>query len=370
MSRLDEISELGNNAVVRRISTMLREEGFDGTDFECGPMDRDCGPDNCIAGETLSLDETMREHQADDRRRSFFLDPEENAIAAFVDYYSGRLDSLELRNPEWKYDIENLQHRAIDVARKSVPAITINHALIDSKKLAASALRQLADTIEQETLNDEEVFGINRSGCSRETKVIGTRWTDNGKTLQTRYQVVERCCKKDGCCSNVTCTTRVVNDYWQNTWQDSDVGNPPPANPPSFENEPWNNRAPFFSDPNVGTLTSDFGWRTVNGQPDFHPGIDVAVSPGTPVQSLHSGTVTLISGSGANNGVHIRSGNNLYVYMHITPHSDLQNGAQIQVGQTLGEVISWPDNPNRSHLHHAQYSPAVQTDSNAHNPLP
>ncbi|MCL6522950.1 MAG: M23 family metallopeptidase [Firmicutes bacterium] len=44
--------------------------------------------------------------------------------------------------------------------------------------------------------------------------------------------------------------------------------------------------------PGYTTITSPFGWRVLNGQRDFHPGLDIAVPLGTTVLAAHAGTVT------------------------------------------------------------------------------
>lgn len=43
--------------------------------------------------------------------------------------------------------------------------------------------------------------------------------------------------------------------------------------------------------PGFGRVTSDFGWRTLDGEKELHKGIDVAAPPGTPVVAARSGRV-------------------------------------------------------------------------------
>lgn len=43
--------------------------------------------------------------------------------------------------------------------------------------------------------------------------------------------------------------------------------------------------------PGYGRVTSDFGWRTLDGEKELHKGIDVAAPPGTPVIAARSGRV-------------------------------------------------------------------------------
>ena len=45
--------------------------------------------------------------------------------------------------------------------------------------------------------------------------------------------------------------------------------------------------------PGHGRVTSDFGWRTLDGEKELHKGIDVAAPPGTPVVAARSGRVIL-----------------------------------------------------------------------------
>jgi murein DD-endopeptidase MepM/ murein hydrolase activator NlpD len=91
---------------------------------------------------------------------------------------------------------------------------------------------------------------------------------------------------RDPHCGNDVFTTEHLG-YWDEvTWSDGDPKFPPPQLPPPFEQRPWNHELDLFDSPVVGTVTSDWGWRQVNGAADFHPGIDIATAAGTTVYSL------------------------------------------------------------------------------------
>ncbi len=67
-----------------------------------------------------------------------------------------------------------------------------------------------------------------------------------------------------------------------------------------------------------GTITSEFGARTLRGKPDNHTGIDIAVPTGTPVLAAEDGVV-LVSGwskSGYGNYVTINHGSITTLYAH------------------------------------------------------
>ena len=90
--------------------------------------------------------------------------------------------------------------------------------------------------------------------------------------------------------------------------------------------------------PTTGVVTSGFGYRLLNGQKQFHNGIDVANKQGTPVVSPAFGTV-IKSGFDTLNGVFV-------VIQHetmVTTYCHLYNkhvgvGAKVQQGQEIGTM--------------------------------
>ncbi len=220
--------------------------GDGGIEIECRPDgDWHCRPDRCLTGETLSLAETIDEFQADDRRRSVFLDPAENVISTLIDYYSGRLNSVEFRNPDWAIDFEALRERALEHVRETLPIVSINHAAAQNDQEIIFLLRLLADNMEEGTFGRKGP-SVSSKKCTRSTNTVGSRWSDNGRTLEIHFQEIERCCTKDGCCGNETCTTNMVRDWWDVTWRDNGSASPPLISPPPYQNVPWNNQGAYF----------------------------------------------------------------------------------------------------------------------------
>lgn len=363
---IDDISTLGDNSVVRRIKNRLYDTlspiaSEYNVDIHA-PLRR-CGPDR---DPILSLSDVVDEFQADDRRRSVFIDPEEAVIANLIDYYSGRIKSIEFRNPNKSIDFDALKEKTIEHMRGVYPVVTINHELARDNAEVVFLLRQLADEIESKS----NAVSIQKK-CSRRTESLGTRWSNNGRTLEKGYRIIEKCCSKDPCCGNETCGEQSVGGGWDVIWTDGDTSTPPPVIPDDFTPEPWSNRQPFFDDQNAGTLVSDWGWRNLSGGTDFHGGIDIAVPAGTFVNSINSGEVVAIRNTGHNAGIVIRSGNTTYTYWHVTPDSSLNEGDVVNPGTRIGTIASG----GREHLHYAHHQPpggdtAQRNDENSVNPMP
>jgi murein DD-endopeptidase MepM/ murein hydrolase activator NlpD len=90
-----------------------------------------------------------------------------------------------------------------------------------------------------------------------------------------------------------------------------------------------------------GWLSAGFGMRPdpFNGQPDFHPGLDISAETGTPIHATASGTVELAAPSGDyGNLVVINHGFGLVTrYGHMSRFAVWQ-GQQVQRGDVIGFV--------------------------------
>src|SRR5207249_1832282 len=110
---------------------------------------------------------------------------------------------------------------------------------------------------------------------------------------------------------------------------DGNVSNPPPLAPPPFTESAWHDQIPLFEDPQALRLSSDWGWRTLDGTRDFHGGIDIAGPVGRDVISPVSGRVLeVFDESWKRTGVYIVSGDKIYQFWHIIP------------GVTKGELVN------------------------------
>lgn len=108
----------------------------------------------------------------------------------------------------------------------------------------------------------------------------------------------------------------------------------------------------------------DYGPRVLNGESDFHHGIDISANLGTTIYSPANGTVTSIAQSTAENsynGAHVRMrfyiGSSYYeaVMIHMKEDSVVVNvGDSLVPGQPIGEVNS-TGNSNGNHLHFQVY---------------
>ncbi len=104
--------------------------------------------------------------------------------------------------------------------------------------------------------------------------------------------------------------------------------------------------------PVFGFITSPYGWRMnpLTNKRDFHPGVDIGASEGTPVFSAINGVVTY-SGwmEGYGNLVQVFDGRMLTRYGHLS-QIDCYVGEKVSSGELVGRVGStgWSTGP---HLH-------------------
>lgn len=108
----------------------------------------------------------------------------------------------------------------------------------------------------------------------------------------------------------------------------------------------------------------DYGPRVLNGESDFHHGIDIAANLGTPIYSPARGTVTDIAQSTAENsfnGAHVRMrfyrGGDYFEAVMIHMKEDtviVEKGDSLVPGQPIGQVNS-TGNSFGNHLHFQVY---------------
>ena len=101
-------------------------------------------------------------------------------------------------------------------------------------------------------------------------------------------------------------------------------------------------------------ITSNFGWRTLRGQSDYHTGLDLAAAYGTEVYAVDAGTVIKkgYSESGLGNYVRIDHGNGIITsYGHMSRIAKgIAVGSKVYQGQVIGYVGS-TGNSTGNHLH-------------------
>lgn len=99
-----------------------------------------------------------------------------------------------------------------------------------------------------------------------------------------------------------------------------------------------------FNDPNL-PITSNYGWRTIRGQKNFHKGIDIGAREGTPVLAAADGAVISIreenrncSSCGYGNMVLIQHNNgHRTLYGHLS-RIGASMGQKLSAGEELGRV--------------------------------
>jgi len=95
--------------------------------------------------------------------------------------------------------------------------------------------------------------------------------------------------------------------------------------------------------PLVGSVTSGFGWRIhpITGASEFHQGIDIAASEGTPVVAAAAGTVTFAGWYGDYGRlIAIDHGNGIETrYAHLSGYA-VSQGSEVSAGEVIGYVGS------------------------------
>lgn len=90
-----------------------------------------------------------------------------------------------------------------------------------------------------------------------------------------------------------------------------------------------------------GRISSGFGWRTLSGKQQFHPGIDIAAPIGTPVYAMLDGQV-IYQGNRDPKGyglqIILRHGDSLYTqYGHLSL-IEVAEGQTVKGGEQIGLV--------------------------------
>ena len=107
-----------------------------------------------------------------------------------------------------------------------------------------------------------------------------------------------------------------------------------------------------------GTITSEYGWRVLFGEKEFHRGVDIAMPLGTPLDANISGTV-IASGGAVPQGYHEGYGNLVVIkdkigQEHIYGHLDsvsVKVGDKVNIGDHIGN-IGTTGRSTGSHLHY------------------
>ena len=385
--KIGSLGPLGSTAVIRRamgiiaerINEISREEIVPLCDGPREPR-RPVGTGDEEPRTQLKFHEAYGEVRSEDRRKTLFADPTEQIMSTLIDFYTGRLDSFEIRKSAAVSSqlIALAEKAAVEIVSRRLPLITVASIAERDTKEVVAALRCLAHRLENRDESEvPTISGIGLLGreiCHLISVEAGQRsWEDNGRKLVQQVRDVYRCIDEDACCDNQAYTK---HGDWrtEEVWvDDGNPMHPPPTNPPPFQDRPWDNRCPVFPSPVQSTVTSDWGWRTINGATDFHAGMDLAVPVGTQVRNVAEGTVVWINrtSTGGETGVIVRTGQEIRQYWHVDPDGGLTVGDVIRPGAVLGVTADYP----RPHLHFARYAPpggdwTKKTDATSLDPCP
>lgn len=110
-------------------------------------------------------------------------------------------------------------------------------------------------------------------------------------------------------------------------------------------------------------ISSPFGWRWLRGSRNYHQGLDIAASYGTPIYAADAGTVTF-AGWDRSLGwcVKIDHGNGIIsIYGHASSLAEgMYSGKKVYQGETISYVGS-TGNSTGNHLHFALYQKSSRT---------
>lgn len=120
-----------------------------------------------------------------------------------------------------------------------------------------------------------------------------------------------------------------------------DPSDPPPGGPPAGAELVW--PLANVDEPDADSVSFPFGPRALPSRYDFHAGIDLPASPGTPVYSVLPGRVVLVSrwdgsSTGPGNAVLVaHSEDRSTSYLHLR-EIEVQEGDSLELGERLGTV--------------------------------
>lgn len=91
---------------------------------------------------------------------------------------------------------------------------------------------------------------------------------------------------------------------------------------------------------NINTISSNFGYRTLNGKLNFHDGIDYPAAINTPIYASKSGVITcntFLNGYG-NTVIILHSDASKTLYGHLSENFVVKSGQTVSQGETIGYV--------------------------------
>jgi Membrane proteins related to metalloendopeptidases len=124
-----------------------------------------------------------------------------------------------------------------------------------------------------------------------------------------------------------------------------------------------------------GTVTCQYGWRTLYGEKDFHGGIDISTGKNDPVISIDDGTVEKVHTDKKSYGLYIliKHDDGFYTLSAHLAQAYVKEGERVKQGETIalegGQPGIDPD-PGRSTGRHLHFEIRQSADSSSQiNPL-
>lgn len=313
-----------------------------------------------------------------ERSRNVIVDAKLAAFRGMVDLFSGRIEQLDLIGTSLSHDeLSELEERAIEFIGISGAAIRVNLLALGGYAKAATALREMADELEENAGSDVETLppdlhaklGFQPRPECKCSKVgeesSGKFWEGGNRRLVKNVRDVLTCWYVDDCGPGRSYTSY---GKWRKVvlWENGDPNSKPPvADVPakwSFKEYPWTNKCAVLPAGLNANVTSGWGWRQIRGGISWHKGIDIGVPSGTDVLAVEAGEVLLKSkNTDPNNiGAWVKSATYVRQYWHIRPAPWLKDGDKVKTGDLLGYVTEYyDDNGERAdHLHFVRYEPA------------
>lgn len=138
---------------------------------------------------------------------------------------------------------------------------------------------------------------------------------------------------------------------WSSTQWVSPTSNQQQQRPVTNQQQQTSGRFNAVMPLSSGTVTSNFGRRTFQGQADQHNGIDVGVARGTPIKSCGAGVVTFSGWQGGYGRlVIVRHPDGTESYYAHCRETGVRVGQQVQAGQQVATVNS-TGRSTGDHLH-------------------
>lgn len=375
--RVEEMGQFGRTADIQRIIDMI------------GALEQGDAIDKVPLSKDFASNFNQR--RAVQSQGFAFGKPEEELAAKLVDFYDGRIDSIETLGASEEvmaaadalasnFIAEHRPFVRIDVRRfSSLDQIlsSLDRTIVHLRSNRDELERVIADNIDPD--HHRSAFFDFRF-CKNDWVVVGPIKIEND-TAYEQHCWTSNCGSNDG--FGPERASRLMGRTGGNThckwveiagWKNYDPKKPPLFKPEPWKSKPWSNKCEVFKSAPQFMVSSPFGWEmTQKGSLRYHQGIDIAAYVGTPVYPKILGEVVWVNDTAAKaeTGVVVAFGTTLFTYWHIVPQVKI--GDTVTTSTVLGTVSK--DHPMGAHLHFAQHKTLTgkqeeRNEGNAVHPCP